>query len=402
MSRGRADAEAAGGDHAARLAAQPAPLGAGGQDLPTEGAPSARGPGAEAGYGKVPGPRLSASTCPAVIALLPAEGSTPRPDPRAAVSQTARPPARPPARARRGGAHRPGEAQREADRVAEGGVGAGTVGQAEGVDAQHRRDGAAVGAGRLGGHAGLVVLETHAEEGPAGARRRPRAPAAAAAVPQQPLLVDELLQLQLEHPRAPDLRGRTRRERRLRGAESSLPGSLSLDGVHRPSCSPPPAPRALPRARPALGPRPNATGRQGTPLTAYLAAGPRVPTWQLTWHSRAETTARARAHRRPMAHRLTLAFPASPLFLFSRPQGMRAGWMCAKERGQKSAVLSPGWDARGSYLPESVPAGSRPRLVRSAPRRLRAALGMRGAGLARRWLRERQLSVFLLFLSIHE
>lgn len=98
----------------------------------------------------------------------------------------------------------PGEAEGESDGVAKGGVDACAVGQAEGVDPQHRRDGAAVGAGRLWGHAGLVVLEAYAEEGPAGARRA-RAPAAAVAVPQQPLLVDELLQLQLKDAGAPDL-----------------------------------------------------------------------------------------------------------------------------------------------------------------------------------------------------
>lgn len=100
----------------------------------------------------------------------------------------------------------PGEAEGEADGVAEGGLGA--VGHAEGVGSQHGGDGAAVGAGRLGGDAGLVVLEAHAEEGLAVALLQPGAaapPAAAVAVPQQPLLIDKLLQLQLEHPGAPHL-----------------------------------------------------------------------------------------------------------------------------------------------------------------------------------------------------
>lgn len=101
--------------------------------------------------------------------------------------------------------HWPGEAEGETDGVAEGGVDACAIRQAEGVDTQHWGDRAAVGAGWLRGHAGLVVLETYTEEGPAGARRT-RAPAAAVAVPQQPLLVDELLQLQLKYARAPDLR----------------------------------------------------------------------------------------------------------------------------------------------------------------------------------------------------
>lgn len=105
----------------------------------------------------------------------------------------------------------PGEAEGEADGVAEGGLGAaGAVGHAEGVGAQHRGDGAAVGAGRLGGYAGLIVLEAHAEEGLAVALLQPGAGAAApraaaVAVPQQPLLIDKLLQLQLEHPGAAHL-----------------------------------------------------------------------------------------------------------------------------------------------------------------------------------------------------
>lgn len=102
--------------------------------------------------------------------------------------------------------HWPGESKGESDGVAEGGVDACAIRQAEGIDTQHWRDRTAVGAGWLRGHAGLVVLEAYSKEGPAGARRA-RAPAAAVAVPQQPLLVDELLQLQLKYARAPDLRG---------------------------------------------------------------------------------------------------------------------------------------------------------------------------------------------------
>lgn len=106
----------------------------------------------------------------------------------------------------------PGEAEGEADGIAEGGVGAArAVGDAEGVGAQDGGDGAAVGAGRLGGHAGLVVLEADAEEGLAVALLEPAgagaAPAAAVAVAEQPLLIDKLLQLQLEDPGGADLRG---------------------------------------------------------------------------------------------------------------------------------------------------------------------------------------------------
>lgn len=106
----------------------------------------------------------------------------------------------------------PGEAEGEADGIAEGGVGAArAVGDAEGVGAEDGGDGAAVGAGRLGGHAGLVVLEAHAEEGLAVALLEPAgagaAPPAAVAVAEQPLLIDKLLQLQLEDPGGADLRG---------------------------------------------------------------------------------------------------------------------------------------------------------------------------------------------------
>lgn len=116
------------------------------------------------------------------------------------------------------GTYGPGEAKGEANGVAEGGVGAGrAVRHTEGVGAQHGRDGTAVGAGWLRGHAGLVVLEAHAEEGLAVTLLQCRthawptpataAPTAAVAVAQEPLLVHELLQLQLKDPGAPNLRG---------------------------------------------------------------------------------------------------------------------------------------------------------------------------------------------------
>ena len=53
------------------------------------------------------------------------------------------------------------------------------VGDAEGVGAEDGGDGAAVGAGRLGGDAGLVVLQADAEEGLAVALLQPGASGAA-------------------------------------------------------------------------------------------------------------------------------------------------------------------------------------------------------------------------------
>lgn len=122
----------------------------------------------------------------------------------------ARSPGRAPPTPLRPNTHGPGEAEGEADGVAEGGVGAArAVGDAEGVGAEDGGDGAAVGAGRLGGDAGLVVLQADAEEGLAVALLQPgasgAAPPAAVAVAEQPLLVDKLLQLQLEHPGAVNL-----------------------------------------------------------------------------------------------------------------------------------------------------------------------------------------------------
>lgn len=124
----------------------------------------------------------------------------------------------------------PGEAEGEADGVAEGGVGAArAVGDAEGVGAEDGGDGAAVGAGRLGGDAGLVVLQADAEEGLAVALLQPgasgAAPPAAVAVAEQPLLVDKLLQLQLEHPGAVNLAAaQQRREEGERQQEAASHG----------------------------------------------------------------------------------------------------------------------------------------------------------------------------------
>lgn len=103
--------------------------------------------------------------------------------------------------------HRPREAEGEADRVGE----AIRVGlrHLEGVGAEDRSHGAPVGTGRLRGDVGLIVLETNPKERLALAllvvvalRVRSTTAGAAVAVPRRPLLVEELLQLQLEHPRA--------------------------------------------------------------------------------------------------------------------------------------------------------------------------------------------------------
>lgn len=157
----------------------------------------------------------------------------------------------------------PGEAEGEADGVAEGGVGAARpVGDAEGVGAEHGGDGAAVGAGRLGGHAGLVVLEADAEEGLAVALLQPgaagAAPPAAVAVAEEPLLVDELLQLQLEHPGA-----------------GHLAGTGTGTGTVSPRSGP--VPRRLPPARcppiPATAATPEGASVPPAPLTYLAAAG---------------------------------------------------------------------------------------------------------------------------------
>lgn len=186
-----------------------------------------------------------------------AGGQHRRPPPRG------RPPCHPPACPLTYG---PGEAEGEADGVAEGGVGAARpVGDAEGVGAEHGGDGAAVGAGRLGGHAGLVVLEADAEEGLAVALLQPgaagAAPPAAVAVAEEPLLVDELLQLQLEHPGAGHLAGTGT------GAVSPRSGPVPR---RLPPCPLPPhrPPRGPPRGRP--GPRPPVPP---SPLTYLAAAG---------------------------------------------------------------------------------------------------------------------------------
>ncbi len=104
--------------------------------------------------------------------------------------------------------HRPCEAEGEADWVGE----AVRVGlrHLEGVGAEDGSHGTAVRAGRLGGDVGLVMLQTNPKEGLALALlvlalRKSRASGAAVAVSRYPLLVEELLQLQLKHSGAPTL-----------------------------------------------------------------------------------------------------------------------------------------------------------------------------------------------------
>lgn len=220
------------------------------------------------------------------------------------------PPASPPT-------YGPGEAEGEADGIAEGGVGtARAVGDAEGVGAEDGGDGAAVGAGRFGGHAGLVVLEADAEEGLAVALLEPAgagaAPAAAIAVAEQPLLIDKLLQLQLEDPGGAHLRG---------GDSGRQPPSSPLPSP-LPSPAPAPAgtpsplltaatgsdrprhPRGTPRGRDTLvqallsPASPRDSPVQGPPVQAFLSPTP----WALTWQrlSSIERTASVSRNRPPI------------------------------------------------------------------------------------------------------
>lgn len=178
----------------------------------------------------------------------------------------------------------PGEAEGEADGVAEGGVGAARpVGDAEGVGAEHGGDGAAVGAGRLGGHAGLVVLEADAEEGLAVALLQPgaagAAPPAAVAVAEEPLLVDELLQLQLEHPGAGHLAGT--------GTGAVSPRSGPVPRRLPPARCPPPQPlwgppegaSGSPSPRPLVPPHVPGGGR-AAPRGGRAPAGTGLPWWR--------------------------------------------------------------------------------------------------------------------------
>lgn len=192
----------------------------------------------------------------------------------------------------------PGEAEGEADGIAEGGVGAArAVGDAEGVGAQDGGDGAAVGAGRLGGHAGLVVLEADAEEGLAVALLEPAgagaAPAAAVAVAEQPLLIDKLLQLQLEDPGGADLRGgdsaRQPPSRTLPNPVPSpirAPGSPPRSSGLRQAATVPGIPHGPPRCRepPGAGvppPRGHLPGSgSAAPRGRRASAGTDLPFWR--------------------------------------------------------------------------------------------------------------------------
>lgn len=111
-----------------------------------------------------------------------------------------------------GGTYRPREAEVHPDGVAERTLRDG-VRDLEGVGAEHRRHGAAVGARRLRGGVGLVVLQADPKEGFTLAlllEGRGQAPPAAVLVALHPLLVEELLQLQLENPRTKPLRRRSK------------------------------------------------------------------------------------------------------------------------------------------------------------------------------------------------
>ena len=106
--------------------------------------------------------------------------------------------------------HRPCEAKGKADWVGE----AVCVGlrHLEGVGAEDGSHGPAVGAGRLGGHVGLVMLQTDPKEGLAftllAALRMSGASGTAVGVPRYPFLVEKLLQLQLKHSGAQNLKRR--------------------------------------------------------------------------------------------------------------------------------------------------------------------------------------------------
>ena len=105
------------------------------------------------------------------------------------------------------GTHRPCEPEVEADWVGE----AVRVGlrHLEGVGAQDGSHSPAVGAGGLGGDAGLVMLQTDPKESLAFALlvalRLSRASRAAVGVPRHPFLVEKLLQLQLKDSGAQNL-----------------------------------------------------------------------------------------------------------------------------------------------------------------------------------------------------
>lgn len=103
--------------------------------------------------------------------------------------------------------HRPREAEGKAHWVGEG-VRVG-LRHLEGVGAEDGSHSSAVGARRLGGDVGLVVLQTDPKESLALALlvslRMRRAAGAAVAVSRHSFLVEKLLQLQLKHSGAQNL-----------------------------------------------------------------------------------------------------------------------------------------------------------------------------------------------------
>lgn len=103
--------------------------------------------------------------------------------------------------------HRPSEAEGEADGVGET-VRVG-LRHLEGVGAEDGRHSPAVGAGRLGGDVGLVMLQADSEVSLALALlvslQGCRASGTAVGVPRHPFLIEKLLQLQLKYSGAPDL-----------------------------------------------------------------------------------------------------------------------------------------------------------------------------------------------------
>lgn len=97
--------------------------------------------------------------------------------------------------------HRPREAEGKADRVGKAvRVGLGHLKRVGAEDGSH---GSAIGAGRLWGDAGLIMLQADSKESLAFTLlltlRMSGASGAAVGVPRYPLLVEKLLQLELKH-----------------------------------------------------------------------------------------------------------------------------------------------------------------------------------------------------------
>lgn len=103
--------------------------------------------------------------------------------------------------------HRPCEAEGKADRVGEA-VRVG-LGHLERVGAEDGSHGPAIGAGRIWGDAGLIMLQTDPKERLAFALllalQMSGASGAAVGIPRYPFLVKKLLQLELKHSGAQNL-----------------------------------------------------------------------------------------------------------------------------------------------------------------------------------------------------